>query len=388
MMKTTTGFLVLTVAVTARADTFAWQEKIDAFQKQTREQRKKLGLKNDQRGATPELAFVTAPGEATSGTVLLCAGQTVDVTLKTNLPANSLVVVTNDDDAIAKQKLEGGVWSATLTARANAHPSGFSVRGLNPTSGREASLWSFLSACKHTLVTQVGGDTLTLKLDFSTGQQTVQATGAWTRAGQKPIPATFEVRMVTEGISANRVPSPEEQQAEVASMTKAYGSLERRAAEKKLEEGCVAASPCIASPLPRSSPPACSVEVQGSSNSSGLAGSWTSGPSAVAPTRAVWRRTPTRASTACSPKYMMTGWSRSSSSAWWRGSSPSAGCFGARGWLPSPSPALPSWRSSCGRPSTFHCTGRPTLRSSPWPPPSPAGGRLSRTCRSRSPRCA
>jgi hypothetical protein len=245
MMKTTTGFLLLTVAVTARADTSAWQKKIDAFQDQVREQRKKLGLKNDQRGATPELAFVTAPGEATSGTVVLCAGQTVDVKLKTNLPANSLFVVTNDDVTIAKQKLEGGVWSATLTARANALPRGFSVRGLNPTSGREASLWSFLLACKHTLVTEVGGDTLTLKLDFSTGQQAVQATGAWTRAGQKPIPATFEVRMMTEGISANRVPSPEEQQAEVAAMTKAYGSPERRAAEKKLEEAVKKMEPCM-----------------------------------------------------------------------------------------------------------------------------------------------
>ncbi|MBL8917960.1 MAG: hypothetical protein JNJ54_03795 [Myxococcaceae bacterium] len=234
----TSALLLLAASATAES---AWQKKVSDFRSNAREQRQKLGLKNEPTG-TPELAFVTEP--AANGLVVLCPGQKVEVKLKTNLPAGSLFVATSDDVAISNDKLVNGVWTATLSARPVALPRPFDLRGVHGTSGREASLGRFLLGCKHTLVVDTDGARLTVKLDFTTGRSSLEAPGEWSKGGKPLGSSTYTVSLGVESINLERRATPDEGEAQVKTMMASLESPERKALDARLQAAMKKMDPC------------------------------------------------------------------------------------------------------------------------------------------------
>lgn len=231
------------VAVLVLVSSFAfaeseWEKKSNAFRQQVEAKRKKLGLKNDPNATTPEINFMK------EGTVVVCPGQSVDVKLKTNLPEGSLFIATLDDIAISKEKLEKGVWSATLTAKASAPPRTFDIRGVHGTSLREAvSVGTFLLGCKHTLVAETDGAKLTAKLDFTSGERTIETSGEW-KGGKKQGTCTYSATVSSEGLSLTRQYTQEELTAQMERSSKLMDSPEQKAAQAKLEAAMKKLEPC------------------------------------------------------------------------------------------------------------------------------------------------
>lgn len=231
---------VLLMAASAMAES-AWEKKLSDFRSSAREQRQKLGLKNESSG-TPELAFVTEP--AANGLVVLCPGQKVEVKLKTNLPAGSLFLATSDDVVISNDKLVSGVWTATLSAKPVALPRPFDIRGVHATSGREGSLGRFLLGCRHTLVIDTDGARLTVKLDFTTGRSSIEAPGEWSRGGKSSGSSTYLVSLGSESISLERRASPDEGEAQMKTMMASLESPERKALDVRLQAAMKRMDPC------------------------------------------------------------------------------------------------------------------------------------------------
>lgn len=222
----------------------AWEKKVQDFSQQTREQRKKLGLKNNTKDPTPELAFAVEPSAATNGMVVLCPGEKVDVKLKTNLPAGSLFVATTDDVTISNEKFGSGTWAATLTAKPTILPRPFEIQGVQAGSGRAAYLGSFLLGCKHTLLVDVEGARLTAKLDFASGQRSNEAAGTWTKDGKPLGAANYTINLNTNGLSMSRLANEADGQAQMKAMMASLESPERKALNARLEKATAKMGPC------------------------------------------------------------------------------------------------------------------------------------------------
>ncbi len=222
----------------------AWEKKLNEFRSQAAAQRQKLGLKNDTKYPTPELDFAVAPGDATNGSLVVCPGQKVEVKLKTNLPAGSLFVATTDDVAISNEKLDKGVWAATLTAKASVMPRPFEVMGVQPGSGRQASLGRFLLGCKHTLIADTGDTKLTVKLDFSTGRTSTEAPGEWSKGGKSLGTWQYQVSLGESGVDLTRIATTEEGQAQLTASMASIESPERKALMARLEKATKKMEPC------------------------------------------------------------------------------------------------------------------------------------------------
>ncbi|MER2564621.1 MAG: hypothetical protein ABTQ32_28100 [Myxococcaceae bacterium] len=235
--------LCVVVSSSGFAET-AWEKKLNEFRSQSAAQRQKLGLKNDAKSPTPELDFAVAPGAASNGTVVVCPGQKVEVKLKTNLPTGSLFVATSDDIGISNEKLDKGVWAATLTAKANVNPRPFEVVGVQPGSGRQASLGRFLLGCKHTLVLDAAESKLTVKLDFSTGRTSVEAPGEWSKGGKALGSWPYQVSLGESGVDLTRVATTEEGQAQLTASMASLESPERKALMARLEKATKKMEPC------------------------------------------------------------------------------------------------------------------------------------------------
>jgi len=234
---------MVVVASTALAGP-AWEQKVQDFRTQTLEQRKKLGLKNDTKDPTPELAFAVAPGDATDGMVVLCPGQKVDVKLKTNLPAGSLFVATTDDVTLSNEKFGSGTWAATLTAKTTILPRPFELQGIQAGSGRTASLGSFLLGCKHTLLVDAEGARLTAKLDFTSGKRSIEAAGTWTKDGKTQGTASYTISLSESGLSLSRLLTEADGQAQMKAMVASMESPERKALNARLEKATAKMGPC------------------------------------------------------------------------------------------------------------------------------------------------
>ncbi|MDP1919433.1 MAG: hypothetical protein Q8L14_24495 [Myxococcales bacterium] len=222
----------------------AWEKKVQDFRQQTQEQRKKLGLKNDTKDPTPELAFAVTPGESTNGMVVLCPGQSVDVKLKTNLPAGSLFVATTDDVTISNEKFGSGTWAATLTAKPTILPRPFEIQGVQAGSGRAAYLGSFLLGCKHTLLVDVEGARLTAKLDFTSGRRSIAVPGTWTKDSKALGTANYTISLNTNGLSVSQLPTEADGQAQMKAMMASMESPERKALEGRLQKATAKMGPC------------------------------------------------------------------------------------------------------------------------------------------------
>lgn len=222
----------------------AWEKKLSDFRAQAAAQRQKLGLKNDTKYPTPELDFAVAPGEATNGVVVVCPGQKVEVKLKTNLPAGSLFVATTDDITVSNEKLDKGVWAATLTAKANVAPKPFEVTGVQPGSGRQASLGRFLLGCKHTLVVDAADSKLSVQLDFTSGRTSTEAPGEWTKGGKSLGRWQYQVSLGQSGIDLTRVATAEEGQAQLTATMASLESPQRKALNTRLENATKKMEPC------------------------------------------------------------------------------------------------------------------------------------------------
>lgn len=222
----------------------AWEKKLTGFRSQAAAQRQKLGLENDTKYPTPELDFAVAPGDATNGIAVVCPGQKVEVKLKTNLPAGSLFVATTDDVTVSNEKLDKGVWTATLIAKASVLPKPFEVTGVQPGSGRQASLGRFLLGCNHTLIADTGDAKLTVKLDFTTGRTSTQAPGAWSKGGKPAGTWQYEVSLGHDGVGLTRIPTTEEGQAQLTASMESIGSPERKALMARLEKVTKKMEPC------------------------------------------------------------------------------------------------------------------------------------------------
>jgi len=222
----------------------AWEKKVQDFRTQTQEQRKKLGLKNDTKDPTPELAFAVGPPAATNGMVVLCPGEKVEVTLETNLPAGSLFVATTDDVTISNEKFGSGTWAATLTAKATLLPRPFELQGVQAGSGRAAYLGRFLLGCKHTLVVDAEGARLTAKLDFTSGKSSNEAAATWTRDGKTVGTANYTVTLNPSGLSVSRLLTEADGAAQIKAMMASMESPERKALNARLEKATAKMGPC------------------------------------------------------------------------------------------------------------------------------------------------
>ncbi|MDP3506067.1 MAG: hypothetical protein Q8S33_37360 [Myxococcales bacterium] len=237
-------FVAMVVMASTAFAGAAWEKKVQDFRQQTREQRKKLGLKNDTKDPTPELTFAVAPGQATNGMVVLCPGQSVDVKLKTNLPAGSLFVATTDDVTISNEKFSSGTWAATLTAKPTILPRPFDIEGVQAGTGRSARLGSFLLGCKHTLLVDVESARLTAKLDFTSGQRSIEAAGTWTKDGKTLGAPNYTITLNPNGLSLSRVVTEADGQAQMKAMMASMDSPERKALNARLEKATAKMGPC------------------------------------------------------------------------------------------------------------------------------------------------
>lgn len=235
--------LCVVVSSSVFAET-AWEKKLTEFRSQAAAQRQKLGLKNDTKYPTPELEFAVAPGDATNGTVVVCAGQKVEVKLKTNLSAGSLFLATTDEVTISNEKLDKGVWAATLTAKASVTPKPFEVVGVQVGSGGQASLGRFLLGCKHTLVVDTGESKLTVKLDFSDGRSSTEAPGEWSKGGKAQGSWKYQVSLGQSGADLTRIATMEESQAQLTASMASLDSPERKALNTRLEKATKKMEPC------------------------------------------------------------------------------------------------------------------------------------------------
>lgn len=237
-------FALCVVASSSVLAETAWEKKLNEFRSQAAAQRQKLGLKSDAKYPTPELDFAVAPGDASNGTVVVCPGQKVEVKLKTNLPTGSLFVVTTDDVTISNEKLDKGLWTATLTAKASTLPRPFEVTGVQPGSGRQASLGRFLLGCKHTLVVEAGLEKLTVKLDFVNGRTSTEAPGEWSKGGKPVGTWQYQVSLGESGADLTRLATAEEGQAQLTASMASLESPERKALNTRLEKATKKMEPC------------------------------------------------------------------------------------------------------------------------------------------------
>jgi hypothetical protein len=239
------GAAVVLLAGAALGET-EWERKLGAFRAQTAAERKKLGLKNDAKYPTPEVAFATADtGATTNGTVVLCPGEKVEVKLKTNLPTGSLFLATTDEVTIIDEKLAGSSWSATLVARPAALPRPFDIRGVRAASGQEARLGRFLLGCKHTLVADADDAKLTAKLDFTSGRRSIEVDAEWTKAGKQQGTARYTATLDLSSLRLSRQAAEQDQKTLVDAATKSMNSPERTALSARLDKATKKMEPCF-----------------------------------------------------------------------------------------------------------------------------------------------
>jgi hypothetical protein len=235
-------WLAVLAAVPALAfavEAASWSARRDAFEKAAREERKKLGLDDDQdalyaRYPTPEVTFA-------GGGAVVCPGQTAEVRLAGKLPQGSLVLPRSASVEVVKERRTGAGWEGTVRAARDAAPEEIGLEAISPVSGAQVSLGGLAVGCRHTFTLEAGGDTLVLRTEFGR-EGTVRAAGEWRQGGKALGSLAYRVTRHAGSLEVVQDATVEDQQAQMSGFqevmgSKAWKDLDARtqAAMKKLE---------------------------------------------------------------------------------------------------------------------------------------------------------
>lgn len=236
--------LVVLTAMPAAAD--AWNQRLDAYRQAAFAERKKLGLDRDAKALfkkypTPEVTF--GEGGGAGVTVVLCPGETKDVTVSGKLLPGSLVGVRSDAVEIVKEALTPKGWQATVRVKKDALPGPVGLEVVAPVSLASSGANGLYVGCEHTWTLEVGGDTLVVKTRFQREEE-VQVPGEWKRGGKVLGTMQYRVSPRTGSLRLDQVQTQDDAMAQMKAMQEMVQSPEmksidtRSQASMKKLEGC------------------------------------------------------------------------------------------------------------------------------------------------------
>ncbi len=128
------GVLVLLVFAVAKAATQKYREAEDAFRKETRAQREKLGM-------SPADAKTKYPTPEVSMAQPACVmpGATADITVRGRFSAGSRFFVENDNFEVVKQNVAPNLFRATVKAAPDIGPQSASIAVIQELTGQTAT---------------------------------------------------------------------------------------------------------------------------------------------------------------------------------------------------------------------------------------------------------
>ncbi len=129
------AILVLLALAAARAATFRFQERQDAFRKECQAQRQKLGLSPGEaktKYPTPEIHMMSM--------ACVMPGATADITVTGKFSAGSRFFIQNDNIEVVKENVAANAYRATVKAAPDIGPQSAAIAVIQEVTGQTATI--------------------------------------------------------------------------------------------------------------------------------------------------------------------------------------------------------------------------------------------------------